>query len=393
MRKFAVALACLWLLLFSSNASAFFFFFLPGSVTGKIADAFTGAEGENCVGPNAKVGDPINLNGVLMTIKSLSGTSSRCTNAAMPIRASLVPSTGALPETTSEAKIDLPDGWEPATLTDAMKANGTVLFAKNRTIDAGLLLSATKRSGITDMSTYVNTKRTVQGGNLQEPSPSEISRALINGVPAWRFSVSGKLKTGLQLTYLQTIYESEKEVVAMNMWTTQGNFEKHRDYLVKIADSLTGLPPPFDPVKDAEEKRKAKNEETKKLAADLEAIRILDEETKRLGAEVEAKRIAEEEQAKRISAEADAIRVRAMATKNTASGSIPVKSIVASGPQIDFNVEAIKTSRILGCQPSEVKVVGAEKENILYAVVCSDSKALRLSCDPSGLCLQRKNVK
>ena len=80
--------------LFSTSAHAWFFFFLPGSVTGAISDAITGSEGENCVGPNAKVGDNIHLpNGDIKSIKSLSGTSVRCTNPTHPIRALLVPST------------------------------------------------------------------------------------------------------------------------------------------------------------------------------------------------------------------------------------------------------------------------------------------------------------
>ena len=138
----------------SSNANAWFFFFLPGSVTGKIADSITGAEGENCVGPNAKVGDTISVPGRgLMTIKSLSGTSSRCTSDVFPIRAMLEPSSAVLTQNTSNARIDLPDGWESKPPTDVMKAGGTVLYALNRTIDSGLLLSTAKRSGITDRGT------------------------------------------------------------------------------------------------------------------------------------------------------------------------------------------------------------------------------------------------
>jgi riboflavin synthase alpha subunit len=93
MKKF-VALTIFCAVFFaSSSANAWFFFFLPGSVTSKIGDALTGSEGENCVGANAKVGDSINVNGTFMTVKSLSGTSSRCTNPAWPIRALLAAGT------------------------------------------------------------------------------------------------------------------------------------------------------------------------------------------------------------------------------------------------------------------------------------------------------------
>lgn len=66
------------------------FVFIPGSAIGAVSDSFTGAEGSHCVGANAKIGDAIRLpGGGRATVKSLSGTSVRCTNPEMPIRALL----------------------------------------------------------------------------------------------------------------------------------------------------------------------------------------------------------------------------------------------------------------------------------------------------------------
>ena len=66
------------------------FIFIPGSVTGAISDAITGAEGSHCVGANVKVGDTIRLpGGGRAQVKSLSGTSMRCTVPEYPIRAML----------------------------------------------------------------------------------------------------------------------------------------------------------------------------------------------------------------------------------------------------------------------------------------------------------------
>ena len=59
MKTLAATLLSLGLILFSSNANAWFFFILPGSVTSKIGDALTGSEGENCVGPDAICSDAI----------------------------------------------------------------------------------------------------------------------------------------------------------------------------------------------------------------------------------------------------------------------------------------------------------------------------------------------
>jgi hypothetical protein len=70
--------------------SGCWFIFIPGSVVGAVTDAVTGAEGNNCVGANAKAGDRVRTpGGGWATIKSVSGTSVRCTDANLPVRALL----------------------------------------------------------------------------------------------------------------------------------------------------------------------------------------------------------------------------------------------------------------------------------------------------------------
>ncbi len=70
--------------------SGCWFVFIPGSVVGAVTDTLTGASGDHCVAESAKVGGRISLSGGrTATVKSLSGTSSRCTNPLLPIRAEL----------------------------------------------------------------------------------------------------------------------------------------------------------------------------------------------------------------------------------------------------------------------------------------------------------------
>lgn len=69
------------------------FVFIPGSVISSASDSLTGAEGTHCVGEASKVGDRIVIAGRYYTVKSLSGTSSRCREAIYPIRALLIPET------------------------------------------------------------------------------------------------------------------------------------------------------------------------------------------------------------------------------------------------------------------------------------------------------------
>jgi hypothetical protein len=228
----------------ASSLQGCWFIYVPGNVVGAVSDAFTGAEGSNCVGPNAKVGDKVRLpGGGIGTIKSLSGTSSRCKNPELPIRALLVVETLSQVPTASSSKLglNLPTGWEQKSLTDQMKANGVLLYATNRTIDAGTFLSATKREGITDLMEYATSREASQASRLADPQKSQVSQIQINGKKAFRFDVTGSVKSGQKLTYMMTIIEGETEIAVVNTWTTAANFERRQEVMSTLAQSVTGL--------------------------------------------------------------------------------------------------------------------------------------------------------
>ena len=318
-----------FLLAFStSNANAFFFFFLPGSVTGKIADAFTGAEGDNCVGANVKVGDTIRLqNGSLTTVKSLPGTSSRCTNAETPIRALLGPSSQTSAQNATQARIDLPEGWKPTPLTEAQRNDGAVLLAYNGSINTWFQVSTATRSKASDLAASIKSMKDAQLTRLKDPeaTQTETTQLAIGNLPAWRFELGAKVN-GIPYSIMKTVLEGRDEIVVIECWTTTANFSQVKEGLAKIVESVTGITPPARVVKEVELKKK----------------------------------IAEDE------------------IPNVGAG------------QIDFNAEANKAARILGCQATDSKVLGIVGANIQYAIHCDDGKTLNLSCDQSGLCLQQK---
>jgi hypothetical protein len=67
-----------------------FVFFIPGSLVSKVSDGITGDRGAHCVPKYAKAGDKIKTpDGRIYVVASLSGTSMRCTDPDMPIRAEL----------------------------------------------------------------------------------------------------------------------------------------------------------------------------------------------------------------------------------------------------------------------------------------------------------------
>jgi hypothetical protein len=369
---FTLVLACS-LFVTSSSAQAWFFIYIPGSVISAIGDAIAGSEGEHCVGENIKVGDNIDLSsGGVGTIRSLSGTSNRCTNPERPIRAKVEPSSESPAQTTTRARIDLPDGWEVKPLTGEQKKHRVVLHAHNPTITSWINVSTVKRSLVTDMPTAVKGRTVVQANRMTDAQVSDISELNIGGLRAWRFEITGTYnKVGVY--YNQTLIESAEEVVGVETWTTTTNYREVREPLLKIVDSLTGLPPPYDQVKEAGAKKKA-----------------VEAETMKSGAAEEARRPAPEEEARRIAAEGVGKQIKNGVPSNDVIR-LPFEGTAAvQSHPVDFDVEASRAAKILGCQTTQVKVTGAEGGNIRYRVVCDGAKTLNLSCDPTGLCLQKK---
>lgn len=237
------------LLLASVPARAWFFFFIPGKAIDAIGDAITGSEGSNCVGPNAKVGDLIRLNnGTMGKVKSLSGTSSRCTQPEHPIRALIEATNETAPSAAVDTRIgiNLPDGWESKDLTDQQRASGMVFNALNRTLDVGMNMFVAKRQGITDMVAYTNTRMANQAGRLTDAAKSEIQPITINGLPAWRFNVVGQFRSN-RYAYLVTVIDANPEIILLNTWTTEAAFDVQRPTMEKIAEGLKGFTPAAQP--------------------------------------------------------------------------------------------------------------------------------------------------
>lgn len=146
MRRLAVA-AAMTVGLAHAPAHAFFFFFIPGGLTDKL----TGAEGENCVTENAKVGETISVqNRGPGVIRSLSGTSMRCLDKRYPIRALIdftaqppppapvavpVVAPVAAPEPVAPVEVKLPPKQAPQESPQAADR----LRALNKLVEDGLI--------------------------------------------------------------------------------------------------------------------------------------------------------------------------------------------------------------------------------------------------------------
>jgi hypothetical protein len=220
-------------LAFVSSANAWFFFMLPTSL-------FSG-KGDTCITADAKVGDKLTKDGKVYSVKSISGTSSRCTNPATPVLAEVEARTEPIPDNITQARINIPAGWLSQPVTDAMRMNGAVLYYTNRTLDAGLQLATFKRAIGASTLDLVEAKKASQLAHLKEAQQGPTTQIVLAGLPAWRYEVSGRVSSGADFKYLSTFVEGENEIVGLIAWTSTPNFDRTKDKLQSIVSSISGL--------------------------------------------------------------------------------------------------------------------------------------------------------
>jgi hypothetical protein len=240
MRRLDVAFACLLAALpFSTHAA--FFFFLPGSVAGKIADVLTGAEGENCVADSKKVGDLIvSPTGNTATVISLSGTSARCQRPEFPIRARLKYNFSF----TSTAGIEVPEGYEQRQLTEFQRFAGTLLRADQPARRIGFVVNARPRVPGSDTAAIANAVGIEMSRLVDDFQILGQEELLINGTKALRFEAEGKNKGvfGPKFTYIVTLLEGEREVLVVNGFApSKADFTAEREELRRLAFGVKGL--------------------------------------------------------------------------------------------------------------------------------------------------------
>jgi hypothetical protein len=232
------ALLVLMLLLSPFDAQASFFFFL--FPTGGKA-----SPGELCVAASTKVGDvKTNANGSSLTIKKLSGTSSRCQKDGLPMLA--LGEYAASTTFSPKAGVDLPNGYEPEPLTDYQKYTGILLVAKNKSTNASLRVSAVKSELVSDLDTYAGNLKKYFAGQMDDAKSSDIETTVVNRLPARRYSIDGKVRNlfGTRVTYLLTILQGADEVVLVDAWAPSAKYQQLQPELRHIAESVVGVKPP-----------------------------------------------------------------------------------------------------------------------------------------------------
>jgi hypothetical protein len=230
----------LTLALFSLNANALFFFFIPGSVIRKIGDSLNGAEGDNCVSAKAKVGEVITSpTGNTAIVKSLSGTSSICKNPALPIRAMLQFNYSF----SSKAGIDLPEGFEPKDILPIQTFNGLLLNAHDKAKSIGVSISARPRKPGSSGGVLAKNISTILLGVVKDGTLSNEEELTLGGLHAYRFRMVGTNKGmfGRSYTYVVTVLEGKDELVEINANCPTSDFDKYQGLLDHFALDIKGI--------------------------------------------------------------------------------------------------------------------------------------------------------
>jgi len=237
----------------SSHGSTTYTYYTPGCTINCVpSDGLADTE-KRCVQADSKVGAVVVLpDRRIMRVESyLDGSESHCRKPEYPRYASLVRGTSPQPTRTSNAKIDVPDNWKERPLTEVMKAGGTFLVMYDDQTHSGVIVSTKPRSEVTDMDTFAATRVSSQLNKLKDSAATPMTRVDINGMPAWRYEITGLTKSGQSLTYITTMYQGEEEVIVTSVWTKADQFAAQRLVLAGVADSLSGVKDEDTPKEEA----------------------------------------------------------------------------------------------------------------------------------------------
>jgi hypothetical protein len=150
------------------------------------------------------------------------------------------PTSGGLSVASSNIQVALPAGWDRKPLTSAMQ-NGGILYAQNPTIDGAIFVRAVARNSIGDFKTFVESRRAAQVSGLTNAQASEIAELDINGRPALRYTVTGRVGNGMLVTYLTTFIAGKDQIAVVNTWTSQANFAAQTERLAHLSSLVGGM--------------------------------------------------------------------------------------------------------------------------------------------------------
>jgi hypothetical protein len=144
-------------------------------------------------------------------------------------------------EDAAKVTIALPIGWEKKDLTENMAKGGGSVFATNKALDTGLLLSVASKQGVSDLMAYAFSKRSKAEDAVLNGQSSDIKIIEVNGRQAFQFEVAGFVKGGVKITYLYTLIVGTEQIAVVNVWAKSTDYAANKGLLESMASKIAGL--------------------------------------------------------------------------------------------------------------------------------------------------------
>lgn len=144
-------------------------------------------------------------------------------------------------EDAAKINIELSAEWERKPLTEVMASGGGSVYATNKELGLGVFVSVANREGVADVMAYVLSRRSKSENALLNGQSSDVSIQDTNGRQSFRYQVSGFVKGGMKITYLQTIIVATDKLIMVNAWSKAGDYAARKQALESLAAKVTGM--------------------------------------------------------------------------------------------------------------------------------------------------------
>lgn len=137
----------------------------------------------------------------------------------------------------SKVALALPPSWVPQPITPDLQSSGARIYAADLSLDASIMVSAIKRSAVTDLQRYLQSRKAASMIPGSNPVGTEIVSLAMAGRQAFAFEVERDV--GAQrLRYLHVLFVGQEEVAYVSAWASAGNFAAVKPDLERLVGTV-----------------------------------------------------------------------------------------------------------------------------------------------------------
>jgi hypothetical protein len=157
------------------------------------------------------------------------------------VRHALVFTPNSIVLTDTHLDTTLPDGWDRRPLTVPMIESGTLLYAVNPSLSAGMTLTALRRDKVSDPLGYIGNRRALLLAGLVGSEASEVATLEIGGRRAFQFDATGILGSGEKITFIVTLIEGQGEIALLSRWVSAADYADNKVVMADLASAVMGF--------------------------------------------------------------------------------------------------------------------------------------------------------